>query len=117
MGRNSAGKAAASAVADEATPADAGEQSAPEQEATKAEPAEGAPPAEPAIKQEPEPEPEPEQASDGPAILVRSVAATGRWRAGRHFTPEPQRVLIADLGEGQLEAIQADPFLVWQGED
>lgn len=45
-----------------------------------------------------------------PAITVVGPAK-GRWRAGRHFTPEATVIALEDLLEGQLEAITADPEL------
>lgn len=38
--------------------------------------------------------------------------AKGRWRIGKHFTRETQRIELADLKEGQLDALKADPELV-----
>ena len=35
----------------------------------------------------------------------------GRWRAGRHFTPEPSVIALADLTKEQLAMIEADPAL------
>lgn len=34
-----------------------------------------------------------------------------RWRAGRKFTAEPTVILLEDLGEGELAAVEADPLL------
>jgi len=37
--------------------------------------------------------------------------AAGRWRAGRHFTPEPQTFAPGDLTSDELVRMQADPTL------
>jgi hypothetical protein len=54
-------------------------------------------------------DPELEPGAEG-AIIVTGPKK-GRWRAGRHFTSEPQIILVSDLEPGQREAIQADPKL------
>lgn len=36
----------------------------------------------------------------------------GRWRIGRHFSPMPTLIALADLAEGDLERLTADPELV-----
>lgn len=41
------------------------------------------------------------------AIIVTGPKK-GRWRAGRHFTPEPQIILVSDLEPGQREMIEGD---------
>ena len=52
------------------------------------------------------PEPEPE-----PRIVVRALQPT-RWRAGRCFTAaEPVSIDTADLTEGEIAALKADPML------
>jgi len=43
-------------------------------------------------------------------ITVRGPAK-GRWRAGRHFTPEPTVIPLTDLTEDQVAALDADPEL------
>ncbi len=45
-----------------------------------------------------------------PAVTVIGPAR-GRWRAGRFFTPAPAILPLAELAEGQLEALKADPHL------
>jgi hypothetical protein len=54
-------------------------------------------------------------AQTSPALEVGGIIVTGpkqgRWRAGRHFTPEPSVIALADLAEGELEMIEADPKL------
>jgi hypothetical protein len=35
----------------------------------------------------------------------------GRWRAGRHFGPEPTIILVSDLIEGEGDALRSDPTL------
>lgn len=37
--------------------------------------------------------------------------AKGRWRIGKHFTRQTQRIALADLKDGQLDALEADPEL------
>ncbi|MBU2867135.1 hypothetical protein [Pacificibacter marinus] len=37
--------------------------------------------------------------------------AKGRWRIGKHFTRQTQRIALADLKNGQLDALEADPEL------
>lgn len=36
----------------------------------------------------------------------------GRWRAGRHFTPEVTIIPLAELNETELAALKGDPYLV-----
>lgn len=36
----------------------------------------------------------------------------GRRRAGRRFTPEPVSIPVADLEDGELEALRNDPLLI-----
>ncbi len=45
-------------------------------------------------------------------VRVRAHAPRGFRRAGRYFTREPQELLVADLEEGELEALAAEPNLV-----
>ena len=45
-----------------------------------------------------------------PALQVRGPA-NGRWRAGRHFGPEPVVIPLAELSEDERVAIEADPVL------
>lgn len=52
---------------------------------------------------------QPDPGAEG-AIIVTGPKK-GRWRAGRHFTPEPQIILVSDLEPGQREMIEADPKL------
>lgn len=44
----------------------------------------------------------------GGTIVVQSVAARGRRRAGFAFGSEPRAILVDDLSEAQLAAILAD---------
>lgn len=57
-----------------------------------------------------DPQPQPQ----GPSVAVRSVAARGRWRIGRFFTPEPQLIPVADLSDEEKERLASDPELVCQ---
>lgn len=47
-------------------------------------------------------------------ILVRSVAAKGRWRIGRHFTQEPILLDAAELDYDQNTLLAGDPELIIQ---
>jgi hypothetical protein len=44
-------------------------------------------------------------------ITVKGPSA-GRWRAGRKFGAEPVEILLADLSDEQLAALQGDPDLI-----
>ncbi len=48
-------------------------------------------------------------ASDGQIRVIGP--RRGRWRAGRHFTPEPVTIDVDDLSEAELDAILDDPVL------
>lgn len=68
----------------------------------------------PAAPVEPAPAPAPqvlEQALTG-IVIVRSVAARGRWRIGRHFTQAPTEIDVGTLTEDQLAALAGDPDLI-----
>jgi hypothetical protein len=45
-------------------------------------------------------------------VVVRSVAARGRWRIGRFFTQEPTEIPAGTLTMAQIDALAADPELV-----
>ena len=45
-------------------------------------------------------------------IVIVQGPAKGRWRAGRHFTPEPTFILLADLTHDEMVAIGTDPELM-----
>lgn len=49
-------------------------------------------------------------------VLIVKGPAKGRWRAGRHFTPEALVIPATELTEAQIEQIEADPELTctWQ---
>ncbi len=49
---------------------------------------------------------------DGRKLRVRSIARTGRRRAGMAFTPEPTELLVDDLDADQIGALLGDPELV-----
>lgn len=54
--------------------------------------------------------------SAGTGQIVRVTGPKrGRWRAGRHFTAEPQDILIGDLTEDDLQALVDDPKLTVVG--
>lgn len=46
-----------------------------------------------------------------PSEIVIKGPEKGRWRAGRHFTLEPVRVVLAELSDDQLLALRGDPEL------
>jgi hypothetical protein len=50
-------------------------------------------------------------------ILVRSVAAKGRWRIGRHFTQDPILLDAAELDDDQKARLAGDPELIIQAVD
>ncbi|MGC9368706.1 MAG: hypothetical protein ACP5DX_04105 [Paracoccaceae bacterium] len=51
-----------------------------------------------------------------PAAKAGTITVTGpkqgRWRAGRHFGPEPIEIPLDELTEDQIAAIEADPRLI-----
>ena len=47
-----------------------------------------------------------------PVLLRVKGPANGRWRAGRHFTPEPVDIPMADLSDEDLQKLQGDPALI-----
>jgi hypothetical protein len=51
------------------------------------------------------------KAPEGQTIMVVGPAK-GRWRAGRHFTPEPVIIALSDITSEQLLALEDDPELV-----
>ena len=55
------------------------------------------------------------EAIRSPNYARRSVLVTGpnagRWRAGRHFTPEPVSIVIDDLTTQEMDALVTDPLL------
>lgn len=52
-----------------------------------------------------------EQSKSGGYVNITGPAK-GRWRIGKHFTRETQRIELAALKDGQLDALKADPELV-----
>ncbi len=44
-------------------------------------------------------------------VVIVKGPAKGRWRAGRHFTPEPVTIPLDDLTEDQKAALSGDPEL------
>jgi hypothetical protein len=52
-----------------------------------------------------------EQSKSGGYVNITGPAK-GRWRIGKHFTRETQRIELANLKDGQLDALKADPELV-----
>ncbi|WP_126975040.1 hypothetical protein [Frigidibacter oleivorans] len=53
------------------------------------------------------PEAEPQAA----VVLVVTGPRKGRWRAGRHFGPEPVTLVAADLTEAERAQLMDDPVL------
>lgn len=51
-----------------------------------------------------------------PSVLVTGPKA-GRWRAGRHFTPEPVSIVIDDLTLLEMDALVTDPLLTVEAID
>ena len=49
-------------------------------------------------------------------ITIKAIPERGRWRAGRHFTRAGVSINVAELAEGELEAIRNDPLLQVVGE-
>lgn len=45
------------------------------------------------------------------AALTITGPKRGRWRAGRHFGPQPVTIPLADLTEAEIAALRADPAL------
>jgi len=46
-----------------------------------------------------------------PVVLQIKGPANGRWRAGRHFTPQPVEIPMADLSDDDLLKLKGDPAL------
>jgi hypothetical protein len=63
-----------------------------------------------------EPKP-PARPSRGVAVVSVKGPAKGRWRAGRHFGPEPVEIPVDDLSDVDIARLKADPELtcVWPG--
>ncbi|ODM49858.1 hypothetical protein A9320_28250 [Ruegeria sp. PBVC088] len=57
--------------------------------------------------------PDPEQPPEG--VLTVIGPKKGRWRAGRHFTPEPVEIPLANLSEEEIAMLVADPKLTLSG--
>lgn len=70
----------------------------------------------PAAPVDPSPAPKAAKATKPAAVSVKGPAK-GRWRIGRHFTPEAVEIPLADLDEDQIERLKADPELScsWPG--
>lgn len=63
----------------------------------------------------PEPKVKAKAAPEGEVTIVVVGPAKGRWRAGRHFGPEPTQISLEELTKPQLEALRSDPELVVSG--
>ena len=44
-------------------------------------------------------------------MLIVKGPARGRWRAGRHFGPEPVEIAVADLSDAGIALLEGDPLL------
>ena len=44
-------------------------------------------------------------------VMVVRGPARGRWRAGRHFGPQPVEIPLAELTQAARKAIEGDPVL------
>lgn len=53
---------------------------------------------------------------DAPQITVTGPKG-GRWRAGRHFTPEATRIALSELSRAVLKALKDDPALSVEAAD
>jgi hypothetical protein len=58
--------------------------------------------------------PEPDMSAYGPDNVQVTVIgpAKGRWRIGRHFTPEPTIIVANEITGAQAKALASDPELV-----
>ncbi|BBU57391.1 hypothetical protein KU6B_36560 [Mameliella alba] len=57
--------------------------------------------------------PDPEQPPEG--VLTVIGPRKGRWRAGRHFSPEPVKIPLADLSDDEIAMLAGDPKLTLSG--
>ncbi|OWV43188.1 hypothetical protein [Mameliella alba] len=55
----------------------------------------------------------PEQPPEG--VLTVIGPRKGRWRAGRHFTPEPVQIPLANLSDDEIAMLAGDPKLTLSG--
>lgn len=46
----------------------------------------------------------------GPSLIITGPKR-GRWRAGRHFGPQPVTIPLTDLTDADIAALRADPAL------
>ena len=92
-------------VPTDAASADA--KAAAEAAAASVDPKTDAPPVPPEAKAEAPKTKKPAQ----PVVLRVKGPANGRWRAGRHFTPEPVDIPMADLSDEDLLKLKGDPAL------
>lgn len=104
--------AAAEAASGPQTPATGTEGAAEAGEASAAAaPAEATAPVVPSVA-DPDPAPGPMVGPEGWEVVVTGPAK-GRWRAGRHFGPEPVVIPAIDLSEAEARAIADDPLLTF----
>ncbi|MBW4984743.1 hypothetical protein KZZ07_19560 [Mameliella sp. CS4] len=57
--------------------------------------------------------PDPEQPPEG--VLTVIGPKRGRWRAGRHFSPEPVKIPLAELSDDEIAMLANDPKLTLSG--
>lgn len=53
----------------------------------------------------------PAPATSGALLRVRALGGQARRRAGYAFGPEPVELVVADLDDAQIAAINSDPLL------
>lgn len=56
---------------------------------------------------------DPEQPPEG--VLTVIGPRKGRWRAGRHFSPEPVKIPLAELSDDEIAMLAGDPKLTLSG--
>ncbi len=57
-------------------------------------------------------DPKPAKAAKAPAVVTVKGPTKGRWRAGRHFGPEPVEIPLEELSKADVERLKADPELL-----
>lgn len=55
------------------------------------------------------------QTQPEPVMITVTGPKKGRWRAGRHFTPAPLAIPLADLSDDEIAMLTDDPKLVVSG--
>ncbi|MBY6117393.1 hypothetical protein KUW09_24590 [Mameliella alba] len=57
--------------------------------------------------------PAPDQLPEG--VLTVIGPKKGRWRAGRHFSPQPVQIPLAELSDDEIASLDSDPKLTLSG--